>query len=256
MTSGQIAAIENTTTTPTISNTINVGVNPVYGVMTADSRRVFIMNKGSNTVSVINSQTNALDVTTPSVPVGVAPVWGDLITVRNEVAVLNAGNGTTPGSLTLINTALCSAVAQPNNPTCDPNNPIDSANFGQVLANIPVGLNPQFVAVLADGTRAYVANSGSTVDCPTTLPKAAALLPTNGCGSVTVVNLQTNTVEATIPVAGHPTFLAATSGTPTGKVYVTSTETSLMTVLRTDVNQVQTFIELQGRGGQVRVTAQ
>ena len=256
VTPGQVAAIENSTTTPTISNTINVGVNPVYGIMTADSRRVFIMNKGSDTVSVINSQTNALDVTTPSVPVGIAPVWGDLITVRNEVAVLNAGNGTTPGSLTLINTALCSAVAQPNNPTCDPNNPIDSVNFGQVLANIPVGINPQFVAVLADGTRAYVANTGSTVACPTTIPKAAALLPTSGCGSISVVNLQTNTVEATIPVAGHPTFLAATSGTPTGKVYVTSNETSLMTVLRTDVNQVQTYIELQGRGGQVRVTAQ
>ena len=253
---GQVAAIENTTTTPTISNTINVGVNPVYGVMTADSRRVFIMNSGSNTVSVINSQTNALDVTTPTIPVGTAPVWGDLITVRNEVAVLNAGSGTTPGSLTLINTPLCSAVAQPTNPTCDPNNPIDAANFGQVLATIPVGLNPRIVTVLSDGTRAYVANTGATVPCPASVTSlSTAIPPPNGCGTVSVVNLQTNAVEATIPVAGHPTFLASTAGTPTGKVYVTSTDTSLMTVLRTDVNQVQTFIDLQGTGGQVRVTA-
>ena len=103
-----------------------MGINPVYGVMTADTRRVFIMNRGSNTVSVINSQTNALDVTTPTIPVGAAPLWGDLIPSRNEVAVLNNGTATTPGSMTIINTPLCSAVALPTNPTCDPANPIDA----------------------------------------------------------------------------------------------------------------------------------
>jgi YVTN family beta-propeller protein len=256
VTAGQVAAIENLSTgLPTISNTISVGVNPVYGVMSADSRRVFIMNRGSNTVSVINSQTNTLDSTTPTIPVGTAPVWGDLITGRNEVAVLNAGAGTTPGSVSILNTPLCSAVALPSNPACDPSNPIDATNFGQVLATIPVGLNPVVVSVLSDGSRAYVANSGATMPCSTTLPKAA-IDPGNGCGTVSVVNLQTNAVEATITVAGHPTFLVGTAGTPTGKVYVTSTDTSLMTVLRTDVNQVQTYIDLQGRGGQVRVTAQ
>ena len=50
-------------------------------------------------------------------------------------------------------------------------------------------------------------------------------------------------------------FLAATTGTPTGKVYVTSTETSLMTVLRTDTDAVETYVDLQGRGQQVRLTA-
>ena len=255
---GQVAAIENLSTgLPTISNTINVGVNPVYGVMTADTRRVFIMNRGSNTVSVINSQTNTLDSTTPTIPVGTAPVWGDLISARNEVAVLNAGSGTTPGSLTIINTPLCSAVALSSNPACDPNNPIDAANFGQVLATIPVGINPLVVSVLSDGTRAYVANSGDTVDCPAAVTSFhPAIPPTNRCGTVSVINLQTNALEATIPVAGHPNFLVGTAGTPTGKVYITSAETSLLTILRTDVNQVQAYIDLQGNGVQVRVTSQ
>ncbi len=257
---GQVAAIENLSVgLPTISNTINVGVNPVYGVMSADTRRVFIMNRGSNTVSVINSQTNALDSTHPTVPVGTAPLWGDLISTRNEIAVLNAGSGTTPGSVTIINTPLCSAVALASNPACDPNNPIDAVNFGQVLATIPVGLNPVVVSVLSDGTKAYVANSGDTVDCATAtvkLPPSAAILPTNGCGTISVINLQTNALEATLTVAGHPNFLVGTAGTPTGKVYVTSNETSLITILRTDVNQIQTYLDLQGRGVQVRVTAQ
>ena len=251
---GQVAAIENTAAPVTVSNTIDVGVNPVYGVMTRDGYRAFIMNQGSNTVSVINAQTNAPDASTPTIAVGTAPVWGDLVLTRSELVVLNRGDGVSPGTLSLINIPLCNGVSLPTNPNCDPNNPADAAGFGQAVGTIPVGLSPSVVAVLQDGTRAYVANTGSTVSCPASLPKAAVLLPTSGCGSVSVVDLLTNTVTATIPVAGHPTFIAATTGTPTGKVYVTSTETSLMTVLRTDTDQIQTFRDLQGRGQQVRVT--
>lgn len=251
---GQVAAIENTATPVTVSNTIDVGVDPVYGVLTRDSYRAFIMNQGSNSVSVINAQTNALDAATPTIAVGTAPVWGDLVLPRSELVVLNKGNGVSPGSLSLINIPLCNNVSLPSNPNCDPNNPTDAVGFGQVLATIPVGVGPSVVAVLQDGTRAYVANTGSTVTCPASLPKAAAILPTNGCGSVSVVDLLTNTVTATIPVAGHPNFIAATTGTPTGKVYTTSTETSLMTVLRTDTDQIQTYVDLQGTGQQVRVT--
>ncbi len=251
---GQVAAIENTATPVTVSNTIDVGVNPVYGVMTRDTYRAFIMNQGSNSVSVINAQTNALDASTPAIAVGTSPVWGDLVIPRSELVVLNQGDGATPGTLNLINIPLCNSVSLPSNPNCDPNNPADAVGFGQVLATIPVGLSPRVVAVLQDGTRAYVANTGSTNTCPSNLPTAAVLLPTNGCGSVSVVDLLTNTVTATIPVAGHPTFIAATTGTPTGKVYVTSTESSLMTVLRTDTDQIQTFVDLQGAGQQVRVT--
>ena len=255
---GQVTPIE--TTSNTIDSPIAVGQQPVYGVMTADGRRAFILNRGSNTVSVINTQTNQLDTPTliPSgaVPVGTAPVWADLAPARTELVVANAGANGVRGSVSVVSIPLCSAVALPTNPNCDPNNPVDAAGFGQVLANVPVGVSPVVVAVLQDGSRAYVANFGDTVPCPTTIPAASAIPPTKGCGTVSVVNLTTNTVTATIPVAGHPTFLAATTGTPTGKIYVTSTETSLMTVLRTDIDTVQTFIDLQGAGGQVRVTAQ
>ncbi len=57
---GEVAAIEIASST--ISTKIDVGVNPVYGVMTSDGKRAFIMNKGDNTVTVINAQTNQLDV--------------------------------------------------------------------------------------------------------------------------------------------------------------------------------------------------
>ena len=254
---GQATAIETTTTVNTISNTLPVGRAPVYGVMTADGRRAFVMNSGDGTVSIINAQTNGLDTPLNTVAVGTAPVWADLAPTRNELVVLNAGDGTTAGSVSIISIPLCSALSIATNPNCDPNNPVDAVGFGTVLATIPVGVNPNIVAVLQDGTQAFVANSGSTVPCSASvLAIKTAIPPAEGCGTVSVIDLTTNTVVATITVAGHPTFIAATTGTPTGKVYVTSSETSLMTVLRTDIDTVQTYIDLQGRGQQVRVTAQ
>lgn len=235
---GEVAAIEIASST--ISTKIDVGVTPVYGVMTSDGKRAFIMNKDDNTVTVINAQANQLDtVPSPAVnplPVGTSPVWADLAPTRNELVVLNQGDGTSQGSVSLINIPLCSAAALPGNPNCDPNNPIDANGFGQSLtaAPIPVGVNPQMVAVLQDGSRAYVINKADS--------------------TVSVVNLTTNTVTATIPVPAtpHPTFMALINGTPTGKVYVTSPESNSMTIIRTDTDKVETTVPLQGKGVMVR----
>jgi YVTN family beta-propeller protein len=238
---GQVAAIDIASNT--ISNQINVGVKPVYGVMTADGRRVFVMNQGDGTVSVINAQTNELDVAPTGsanpIVVGTQPVWADFAPVRNEVVVANAGDGVHPGSVSIVNIPLCSVVTLPSNPGCDVNNPVDAVGFGQVLATVPVGVNSLMVAVLQDvpNSRAYVLNQHDS--------------------TVSVINLTTNTVSATIPVPAslHPTFIAATSGTPTGKVYVTSPETNTMTIIRTDTDTIDTTVDLQGKGVQVRVTA-
>ena len=253
---GHVAAIE--TTTQTLSATLPVGNNPIYGVMTADSRRAFIMNEGSNSVSVINSQTNALDTfnigatVTSTIPVGVAPVWADFAPTLAEMVVVNQGNGTSPGSLSIISIPLCNAFTVTSNPNCDTANPVDAAGFGTVLATVPVGINPIQVAVLADGSRAYVANAGNS----------AAGIP----GSISVVNLTSNTVTATIPagnstvagdalVHGHPNWIAVTNGTPTGKVYVTAGDSTDLTVIRTDIDAVSTHVALQGFGVSVRVNA-
>jgi len=233
---GQVSAIE--TSSNTISGTVPVGKTPVYGVMTSDGKRAFILNQGDGTVSVINSQANQLDaVPSPAVnpiPVGTAPIWADLAPTRNELVVANAGNGTSKGSVSIINIPLCSTTALPGNPNCDPANPIDANGFGQVLATVPVGVNPQMIAVLQDGSRAYVVNKADS--------------------TISVVNLTTNTVTATIPVPAtpHPNFIAVINGTPTGKVYVTSPESNSMTIIRTDTDLVETTIPLQGKGVQVR----
>ena len=246
-----------------VSSTIPVGINPVYGVMTSDGNRAFILNKGSGTVNVINVPNNGPDVANPIIPatgtLGLNPVWADLSPTTSQLVVLNQGDGVHPGSLSIINIPLCNAASPATNPNCDPNNPSDAVGFGTVLATVPVGVNPVMVSVLQDGTKAYVANAGN----------AAAGVE----GSVSVVNLASGTVSATIPgvssatatadvnttpgsVYGHPTTIIATTGTPTGKVYVTSSDNKFLTVIETDTDTVTTHVNLQGLGVRVVVTAQ
>lgn len=254
---GDVAAIEATTLST--SATIAVGQTPVYGVMSTDGRRAFIVNKGSGNVSVLNVVNNAPD-TTPLIPatgtLGANPVWADVNPLTNQLVVLNAGNGTTAGSLSIINVPLCTATTQTTNPNCDTNNPVDAQGFGTVVQTVPVGINPTMVSVLRDSTdpRAYVVNQ-----------KDSTGLCTTGEGSVTVVSLATDAVEATICatsnatsiatadgaptlIYGHPNNVAATTGSPTGKVYITSPDSLYMTVLFTDEDSVDTHITLQGYG--------
>ncbi|MDE1161528.1 MAG: YncE family protein [Acidobacteriaceae bacterium] len=255
----------NATTGLTLTSNITVGTNPVYGIMTSDLRRAFVVNKGSQTVSVINVVNNALDSTTPTITIPTVtdsggnnistnPVWADINPLTNELVVLSAGDGTHGGMVSVFNIPLCSAAAQASNPTCNADNPVDGTNFGTLVSTVPVGVNPTQLQVLRDSTtpRAYVANSGNG--------------STNG--SVSVVNLNTGVVSATIPTVAdsttlstpsifgvHPSTLAVTTGSPTGKVYVTSTDSRYLTIIETDDDTVFTHAPIYGTGVRVVVTA-
>jgi hypothetical protein len=270
---GQIDSLEAvSTTTLSDSAQIPVGIKPVYGVMTTDDRRAFILNQGSGTVSVINVPNNAPDVNLPTITlpaisisgggtVAPAPVWADLAPTNAELVVLNKGDGVHPGTLNIISIPLCNASAQASNPNCSATNPVDAAGFGTVLATATVGINPSMVSVLQDGTAAYVINQfDGTGTCAA------------GSGSVSAVNLKTGQISATIcaitdavalasgsttqnMIYGHPNSVSATTSTPTGKVYVTSSDSRYLSVIYTDTNTVQTHIPLQGLGLRVLVTA-
>jgi DNA-binding beta-propeller fold protein YncE len=196
-----------------------------------------------------------------SIPVGTAPVWADFAPTLNELLVTNAGNGTTPGSVTVVSIPLCTQSTVVTNPNCDIANPVDASGFGAVVATIPVGINPFMIAVLQDGSQAYVANAGDPTK-PCAAPTAAAPVP--NC-SVSVINLGTMTVVATIPAVasvnqsdsylhGRPNFIAATTGTPTGKIYVTAADSTDISIIRTDTDVLQTHLSLQGTGVSVRTS--
>ncbi len=249
---GEVLAVEAAANT--ISTTLPVGRGPVYGVMTGDGKRAFILNQTDGNVSVLNSQNNALDTPISTIPVGTRPVWADLAPGLNELVVLNEGNGTTtPGSVTLVTIPLCSAASLPTNPNCNPANPIDASTFGQIVATVPVGINPIMVSVLSDNSRAYVINAGNPA-----LPCAANGVAVAGVSTtctVSVVNLTSNTVTATVPINGHPVYVATSNSTPAGKVYVVCKDSQVMTVIKTDTDSLYTTVPLQGFGVSVRMTA-
>jgi YVTN family beta-propeller protein len=235
-TPGQVEAIE--TSTITISRTLPVGICPVYGIGSTDNNRIFILNRGSGTVTVINSEFNQLD-TTPNLPnfnpatgtlllpppAGVpaagfnaGPVFADYYAPASQLVTANYDSNT----ITIINTSLDSFGN-------------DSPLFGQAVT-VPVGNGPDALTILRDGSRVYVANQKDS--------------------TVTVVSLTSFKVLATVTVTGHPISIASTFSTPDGQVYVLPSDQPYMTVIRTDTDKVAAAIQLDGTGIDVHTTAQ
>jgi YVTN family beta-propeller protein len=235
-TPGQVQSIEISTVT--ISRTLPVGICPVYGVGSTDNNRVFILNRGSGTVTVINSQFNELDTTagltnlnpvtgalllpppagTPVANFNAGPVFADYYTPASQLVTANYDSNT----ITIINTSL----DQFGN---------DSPLFGQAVT-VPVGDGPAALTILRDGSRVYVANQKDS--------------------TVTVVSLTNYQVLATIAVTGHPISIASTFSTPYGQIYVLSSDQPYMSVIRTDTDQVAAVIQLDGTGVDVHTSAQ
>lgn len=220
---GEADAIESTTNT--VSARLPLGVCPVFGFQTPDEQRVFIMNRGSGTVTVINSQLNAIDSAHPTIKVGGGPVYADYYRTGQVLVTANYDSNT----ISIIDVSLDSFGN-------------DSATFGKVLATVPVGLHPVEVSVLQDGSRIYVANQGDI----------AAGTP----GSISIVNLTNYTVEKTIPLTSNPHAIASIYNYPIGKVYVSSQNSPYLTVIRTDTDIVSATPEMQGNIVEMRVTAQ
>jgi len=239
---GEADAIE--TTSNTISARLPLGICPVYGYMSPNSLRTFIMNRGGTpgvsggTVTVINSQLNAIDSLHPTITVGAGPVFADYYIDGQVLVTANYDSN----SISIIDASL---DVYGN----------DSLTFGTVLATVnlangpgcPTGtdtmcMHPVEVTVLQDGSRVYVANQGDI----------AAGIP----GSVSVVNLNNYTIESTIPLTSNPHAIASIYSYPYGKVYVASQNSPYLTVIRTDTDTISATPEVQGNIVDMRVSAQ
>ena len=237
----------------TVDPVIPVGRCPVYAVPSTDTRRIFVINRGSDTVSVINGQTNSLNQCTPFVdgqtgrtvtchptlplstgavtatgitpPNGTAgmsataePVYAEFNTATSQLVIANYAGGT----FSVIDVSL----DQYGN---------DSATFGTTYT-IPVGKNPASVTVLYDGSRAYTANQSDS--------------------TVTIANLSSHTVEKTLAVVGHPRTVVSTQNSIYGKVYVASPDSPYVTILSVATDLVDTTVLVQGNVVDVRATTQ
>lgn len=200
----------------------------------------YVTNSSSQSVSVIDTATNAV---VDTIPVGANPT-GVAITPDGAFAyVTNQGD---PGTVSVIETASNTVVAAisvglfPTEIAITPDGAfayvtnlsvngtvsvIETAS-NTVVATVPVGLNPRGVAFTPDGAFAYIVNS----------------YPSN---SVSVIETASNTVVTTVPVGNNPIAVAIT---PDGAfAYVTNGDANTISVIETAGNTVVTTIPVAPR---------
>jgi YVTN family beta-propeller protein len=257
---GEVTGIEVTNNTTDIP--ISVGQCPVYAVESADSQRFFVINRGSDTVSVINvpddtpdqcvcpstgcvNQDNQTYTCHPTLPLSLGAVSATHIAPPNGTTGMTATAGpvyaeyNAAKSLLVVADYAGSAISVIDVSLDEFGN--DSSTFGTTYT-IPVGANtnPASVTVLLDGSRAYTANQTAE--------------------SVTIVNLSSYTVEKTLPVTGHPRTVVNTQNSVFGKVYVASPDSPYLTIIATggtNPDTVDTTLDLySGNLVDVRVTTQ
>ena len=171
-------------TTLNLQKTVTVGVGPVGLAELPGGAKVYVANQGDNSVTLIN--TADLSTSTITAGIGAAPSYIESSSDSACVYVANQSSGT----VSTINSANDTVVAAPITVGAGPSfmrfdatlrrlyvvntasnsvsviaHVVDTAgNCTPALLTttpIAVGSQPTSIAVLADGTRAYVANRGS-----------------------------------------------------------------------------------------------
>jgi len=239
----------------TLAARLPLGKCPVFAVASSDNRRFFVLNRGSDTITVINSQNNTLDACTPflnqsgqtvtchpTLPLSTTAVAATGITPSNGTSGMTATAGPVYAEYNVATSQL--VVANYDGGTISVIDVSmdeygnDSPTFGTTFT-IPVGKYPASVTVLYDGSRAYTANQTD--------------------GTVTIVNLSSHSVEKTLTVVGHPRTVVSTQNSSYGKVYVASPDSPYLTIIQTggtNPDIVDTTILVEGNIVDVRVTTQ
>ncbi|OLD15767.1 MAG: hypothetical protein AUI85_10795 [Acidobacteriales bacterium 13_1_40CM_3_55_5] len=203
---GTVSAIS--TASNVIASTISVGTNPVGLAETPDTKKLYVVNQGSDSVTSINTIDKTVNATLST---GTSPVWAVAGSDSARVYVLNQGSGTV-SSIDTSSEAFSnvSVGAGGNFMLYDKGR---NRLYPTLLATIdltagtspacPVVCSPVSVAVLPDGSRAYVVSyvSGSN-------PLSS---------QVTVIDTQSYTVRKVIPLSSVNIDLVNPTGCATSR---------------------------------------
>jgi hypothetical protein len=242
---------------------------PVYALESPDQKRLFVINRGSDTVSVINVQDNTLDQCTPFINQSGQTVNCHPILPLSTTAVTKTGV-TPPNGTAGMKTVAGPVDAEFNQTTSQ----LVVANYdGGTISEIDVSLDeygndsptfgttytiavgnthnplPASVTVLNDGSKAYTANQGDcTPDC-TTSPD----------GTVSVVNLATHTLEKTLTVVGNPRTVLNTQNSEYDKVYAAAPNSPYISIIETtptEIDVIDSTVLVEGTVVDMRLTTQ
>lgn len=248
---------------------IPVGDTPQGIALTPSGARAYVANRGSNTVSVIDTATNTV---TDTIPTGVGPTYVSTspdglriyvtINVDGLLSVIDTATNAiiadiaVPGASVAVVTPDSTRVYVSGQPTNTVS--VIDAITNTVTGTIPVGDSPIGLALTPDGTRAYVAciasNTVDVIDTATNAvidtvavgvtpillsvaPDGAHVYVTNvGNSTVSVIDTATDTVTATIGVSAQPRFPKVS---PDGMhMYVANADADTIAVIDTATNVV------------------
>jgi YVTN family beta-propeller protein len=231
------------------TSTVCVGVNPgpivqLPGTTAVFNNKVYVANKGDNTISVYDPTTGSVTSTiTQAAGLNLNPVAMVASSDGAYVFVVTQGNGSAPGTVDIINTAT-----------------------DTIGGSVTVGVGPTSISLDTYLNRLYVANTGgnsvTTLDATsvtlgvnppiktlgTTLvgsgPVSVAALP-NGLSfyvanslsnDVSVVSSSSFGVVATVPVGQNPIWVA--SEPSSSKIYAANAGSGTVSIIQTSNNSV------------------
>ncbi|MDP1699020.1 MAG: beta-propeller fold lactonase family protein [Xanthomonadaceae bacterium] len=246
----------------------------------------YITNRRSNTVSVIDTASNAVVATIPvgSNPRGVAvnPGGGFAYVTNvdsNTVTAINTTDNSVAATVPVGSSPQCVAVNAAGTLVYVANSgssnvSVIDAISNTVVATVPVGVNPCGIAVDPTGDHVYVTSLNSNavwvIDTAANTVSAAVAVGTNPFGlvvhpsgsnvyvanetsnDVSVIDTASASVVATIAVGSSPTGVAIDS---TGNfVYVTNIDSQTVSVIDTATNTVTATLTAGGAlGGPVGI---
>ncbi|MGG1618068.1 S-layer homology domain-containing protein [Paenibacillus sp. NRS-1781] len=253
---------------------ITVGSEPNSAAFNPNGTQVFVTNRASGTVSVINPATDTVvgTITVGSQPHGVAfNSDGSKAYVANmsssTLSVINTATLTVTGTVSVLSRPVAMvAAAQKLYLTQSGANKVAVVDFTNdtITSQITVGTSPYGLSVNPAGTKIYVANQGNktvsvinvvdnTVEATVTVdnsPSATEVSPdgsrvyvaNSGSGTVSVINTASNTVESTVAVGSYPYVVGISADG--SKAFTVNYGSSNMSVIRTSDNKVIQTIAL------------
>jgi YVTN family beta-propeller protein len=249
-----------------------VGANPVAIAGNSSNSKIYVVNQGSDNVTVISTIDNfvfpqAISLADPAGHAGQAanPIWGVMAPDGVHVFVVNQGDGTHTGWVSVIDTFLDQVIANvpvglsPNYAVFEPHlqrvyvsntgdstvsvikaNGIDLANqiVPTNIANIPVPSGLTSVAALADGSRVYAAIGG----CPAGTSHINLLSNLASCtgNQVAVIDATSFGVKKVLTVGAGAVSIDAANDS--SRVYVVGANAGNISIIRTSDDNVLTTV--------------
>jgi predicted alpha-1,2-mannosidase len=257
---------------------IPVGKRPVDAVESRDGRRLYVLDGGASTVSVINTADGSF---VSKVKVGRDPTSIALTPNGKTLWVANGRNGTVQpiDTKTLMAGKPIRVGRFPVQVLIAPggamlyavnagSNSVTPVNLRTRMteAPIPVGPRPSGAAITPDGKRLYVTDSGSNEVTPVELssrkvlpaipvgvrPRAIAVAPDSR--TVWVANSGTNTIVPIDTATNRPGAPIVVGGHPAGMVFTPNGEKALVVILE-DNACVPVNLRTRRVGKEIRVGA-